>query len=143
MAEEELLLPKASIHKLIKENVQSEMRVAGDAIDMFVACCTEFVHLLSSQANEISEKEKKQTVNPEHILKAIEELGYSDYGEELRAYLEEWKQESKATGRSQGKQKNPAQQSGLSEEQQIALQKQMFAAAKARSMNMDPAAGAP
>ena len=32
----------------------------------------EFVHLISSEANEICDKEKKKTMAPEHILKALQ-----------------------------------------------------------------------
>mmetsp|Transcript_24274 Transcript_24274/g.95543 ORF Transcript_24274/g.95543 Transcript_24274/m.95543 type:complete len:81 (+) Transcript_24274:455-697(+) len=35
----------------------------------------EFVQLLSSGANEVCEKESKKTITPEHVLKALMELG--------------------------------------------------------------------
>jgi hypothetical protein len=34
----------------------------------------EFIHLLSSEANEICEKESKKTIAPEHIISALEVL---------------------------------------------------------------------
>ena len=35
--------------------------------------------MLSSEANEISEKEAKKTIGVEHIEKALRELGFEDY----------------------------------------------------------------
>ena len=36
-------------------------------------CSTlEFIHLLSSEANEICEKESKKTIAPEHIISALQ-----------------------------------------------------------------------
>lgn len=143
-ADEELSLPKATIQKMIKDIVTgSDVRVSGDSIDLLVACCTEFVHLVSSQANEVSEKEKRTTVNPEHIITALEELGFSELVAGVREYWEEWKADTKAAGKG-AKSKSLAAASGLSEEQQIALQKQLFAAARARSQNqpVDPAIAA-
>ena len=35
---------------------------------MFAA---EFIHLISSEANEICEKESKKTIAPEHIISAL------------------------------------------------------------------------
>lgn len=32
----------------------------------------EFIHLISSEANEICEKESKKTIAPEHIISALE-----------------------------------------------------------------------
>jgi hypothetical protein len=34
----------------------------------------EFIHLLSSEANEICEKESKKTIAPEHIISALQVL---------------------------------------------------------------------
>jgi hypothetical protein len=39
----------------------------------------EFITLISSEANEISEKEAKKTIACDHITKALEHLGFSDY----------------------------------------------------------------
>ena len=42
---------------------------------MFNSCMTgisaEFIHLISSEANEICEKESKKTIAPEHIISAL------------------------------------------------------------------------
>ena len=39
--------------------------------------------MLSSEANEIAEKDAKKTIACEHITKALEELGFGDYVPEL------------------------------------------------------------
>lgn len=43
-------------------------------MEIFTAC-VEFVQLLSSEANDVCEKECKKTITPEHVLKALNELG--------------------------------------------------------------------
>jgi hypothetical protein len=50
-----------------------------DARDLLIECCVEFITLISSEANEISEKESKKTIACEHITKALEQLGFGDY----------------------------------------------------------------
>lgn len=57
--------------------------------------CAEFVQLISSEATEISNKEKKNTITPEHLLKAIQDLGFTDFLEEVTATMEQHKEESK------------------------------------------------
>lgn len=39
----------------------------------------EFVSLISSEANEISEKEQKKTIGCEHVVTALKELGFDSY----------------------------------------------------------------
>ena len=52
---------------------------AKEARDLLIECCVEFITLISSEANEISEKEAKKTIACDHITKALEQLGFSDY----------------------------------------------------------------
>jgi len=44
-----------------------------------IECCVEFITLISSEANEISEKESKKTIACDHITAALERLGFADY----------------------------------------------------------------
>lgn len=46
---------------------------------MLIECCVEFITLISSEANDISEKEAKKTIACDHITKALDTLGFSEY----------------------------------------------------------------
>jgi hypothetical protein len=50
-----------------------------EARDLLIECCVEFITLVSSEANEISEKEAKKTIACDHITKALDTLGFGDY----------------------------------------------------------------
>lgn len=65
--EEELTIPRAAMNKMIKEIVPS-VRVANEARELILNCCSEFIHLLASEANEICTQQQKKTINAEHIL---------------------------------------------------------------------------
>lgn len=110
---------------------------------------SEFVNLLSSESNDISTKEKKNTIHPEHVLKALEDLGFGEFVPEVHQALALWKEENKskscnsialsgydsffiASMRTRGH-KTAADAAGMTEEQQIAVQQKLFAEAKARS----------
>lgn len=58
---------------------QGGVAFAKEARDLLIECCVEFITLISSEANEISEKEAKKTIACDHITKALEQLGFSDY----------------------------------------------------------------
>lgn len=95
-------LPLATVQKIINEVLASpaspqhpggstttadaaggNMTFAKETRDLLIECCVEFITMLSSEANEIAEKEAKKTIACEHITKALEELGFGDYVPEL------------------------------------------------------------
>ncbi|CAD7699615.1 unnamed protein product [Ostreobium quekettii] len=128
---------------MIKEFMPPELRLAGDATDMLIECCTEFVSLVSSESNEVSTEEKRNTIYPEHVIRALRALGFQEFVPDVTAAWEHWKQGNKCGQRNGGK-KSAADAAGLTEEEQIELQQQLFAAARARSFQLpDPPASAP
>lgn len=76
---DDLMLPKATIVKAIKERIPGDMKVGGETSDLVVSCCTTLIHLLSSTANEISEKNKRATIQPEDVVQAAKDLGFESY----------------------------------------------------------------
>ncbi len=75
------LLPQATVQKIISEILPSSegLGFARDARDLLIECCVEFITLISSEANEIAEKEAKKTIACEHVTKALTDLGFQDY----------------------------------------------------------------
>lgn len=53
----------------------------------------EFVEMTSSTANEISTAEKKTTIHPEHVIAALEQLGFSEIKEVVYAFWQQTKEE--------------------------------------------------
>jgi histone H3/H4 len=62
----------ATMTKIIKEMLPADVRVARDAQDLLIECCVEFINLISSESNEVCNKEDKRTIAPEHVLKALQ-----------------------------------------------------------------------
>jgi histone H3/H4 len=83
--EDELSIPRAALNKMIKELIPN-IRVANDARELILNCCTEFIHLVSSEANEICNKQSKKTISPEHII-AGKFISCSWFDEEVRYFL--------------------------------------------------------
>lgn len=76
-----LNLLTATVQKIVTEILppQNGVSFAKEARDLLIECCVEFITLISSEANEISEKEAKKTIACDHITKALEQLGFTDY----------------------------------------------------------------
>lgn len=87
----------ATVQKIITEILPSSsgQSFARDARDLLIECCVEFITLISSEANDISEKEAKKTIAVEHIEKALTELGFQDYVPDVLAVADEFKDQQK------------------------------------------------
>jgi down-regulator of transcription 1 len=60
-----------------------------------IDCSVEFITLISSEANEIAEREAKKTIAAEHVTKALEELGFEEYVPEIKDEAAEHKEKQK------------------------------------------------
>eukprot|EP01025_Chloroclados_australasicus_P016331 TRINITY_DN18150_c0_g1_i3.p2 TRINITY_DN18150_c0_g1~~TRINITY_DN18150_c0_g1_i3.p2 ORF type:complete len:185 (+),score=26.24 TRINITY_DN18150_c0_g1_i3:94-648(+) len=114
------------------------MKMTLECQDTLVDVSTEFVKIVSRLANTFSAQENKNTVYPEHVLKALEQLGLGRYEDEINSTLDQFKADQKSNAR-QSLKATRAQRSGMSVEEQMELQQKMFAEAKARtqSQNLD------
>lgn len=107
---EDLSLPKATVQKIITEVLaQLSASATGSredkeaqhqtmtkpARDLLINCALEFLRMLSSEANDISERESKKTISLEHIETALTELGFGEYIPGCREVVEEWKETQK------------------------------------------------
>lgn len=61
-------------------------------VPKFFSCVTEFVQLVYTEAVDLGTKENKNTVTPEHVMKAVENLELGQYTAGLKAYFDEWKE---------------------------------------------------
>ena len=74
---------------LTRQLLQSGMLTAS-----LLHACTpaEFVQLVASEANTVSEEEKKKTINPEHVVSALERLGLAPFLDDVNATWSEVKE---------------------------------------------------
>ncbi|KAL8637171.1 MAG: hypothetical protein Q9228_005529 [Teloschistes exilis] len=134
---DDLSLPKATVTKIITEILQPSpgTTFAKDARDLLIDCCVEFITLISSEANEIAEKEAKKTIATEHIEKALRELGFPEYVQEVLAAAGEHKEVLKGV---RDKKANKMDLSGLSEAELLQQQEALFKSATEK-YNQGPA----
>ncbi|KAI1337108.1 histone-fold-containing protein [Xylariaceae sp. FL0016] len=129
---DDLSLPKATVQKIVTEILPPSKGVSfsKEARDLLIECCVEFITLISSEANEISEKEAKKTIACDHITKALDTLGFADY---VPAVLEA-AQQHKETQKVRERRGNKFEDSGMSMEQLEELQRLQFEEARKRQV---------
>lgn len=101
------------------------MTFAKETRDLLIDCCVEFITMLSSEANDIAEKEAKKTIACEHITKALEELGFGEYVPEVVSVAEGFK----TTQGQREKKASKIEQSGMSNDELIRAQEELFRSA--------------
>ncbi|KAJ9653279.1 negative cofactor 2 transcription regulator complex subunit ncb2 [Neophaeococcomyces mojaviensis] len=135
---EDLSLPKATVQKIISEilpqlppdvSLGNDMTFTKGARDLLIQCSMEFLRMLSSESNEISEKESKKTIAVEHVEAALKDLGFGDYIEGIRGVVGEWKQvQTKRVNRGERMKNFGGVQA--TEEELAAMQAQLFGEAR-------------
>ncbi|EIM21217.1 histone-fold-containing protein [Wallemia mellicola] len=131
--DDDLTLPKATAEKLIKEMLPPELTVAKETRDLLIECCVEFIHLVSSEANEACEQDSKKTISPEHVVSALKTLGFETYLKDMEEVLRDHKAQAKVKSAWDKERKGSRlAASGMTEEQLLAQQEELFAASKAR-----------
>ncbi|KAI0824595.1 histone-fold-containing protein [Trametes gibbosa] len=122
-SDEDLSLPKATVTKMIAELLPNDVTCAKETRDLIIECCVEFIHLISSEANEICEQGSKKTIAPDHIISALKRLGFESFTEEVESVLKDHKQQQKDRERKV----NKMVECGLSEAELLAQQEALFA----------------
>ncbi|KAI0080738.1 histone-fold-containing protein [Panus rudis PR-1116 ss-1] len=126
--DEDLSLPKATVSKMIAELLPNDLTCAKETRDLVIECCVEFIHLISSEANEICEQESKKTIAPEHIISALKRLGFDSFTAEVEDVLKDHKQQQK----EREKKVTKLETCGVPEEELLRQQQELFAKSLAK-----------
>lgn len=130
--EDELTIPRAAMNKMIKEMLPN-IRVANEARELVLNCCTEFIHLISSESNEICNAQQKKTISAEHVLAALEKLGFGDFKKEAEEVLHECKE----TAAKRRRQSTRLENLGIPEEELLRQQQELFAKAREAAVQQE------
>ncbi|KAJ1339914.1 hypothetical protein BSLG_005449 [Batrachochytrium salamandrivorans] len=116
--------------KLIQELLPADITCAKETRDLLTDCCVEFIHLLSSEANEISEREARKTINGEHVVAALKNLGFDEYITEM----DEVQNDHQRNVKDRVKRSFRLEDLGMTEEELIKNQAELFAKSRERMM---------
>ncbi|RKP17851.1 histone-fold-containing protein, partial [Rozella allomycis CSF55] len=89
--ENDRLLPIANVGRIMKSILPANAKIAKDAKESMQECVSEFICFITSEASDRCLAEKRKTMNAEDILVAMEALGFDNYVEILRKYMQKYK----------------------------------------------------
>ena len=93
--EQDRLLPIANVARIMKQAVPNNAKIAKDAKETVQECVSEFIAFITSEAGERCQQEKRKTINGEDIVWAMEALGFDQYGQLMKLYLQKYKEVTK------------------------------------------------
>ncbi|PAN10991.1 hypothetical protein PAHAL_2G132000 [Panicum hallii] len=116
-------LPKAIVRRLVKDKLAhvagggegAEVIVNKDAMAAFAESARIFIHYLSATANDMCMESKRQTINADDVLKALDEMEFSEFLEPLRTSLQEFRNKN-ADRKSEASKKQKEKRRKLNEE---------------------------
>ena len=80
--EHDLGLPKSCVGRYLRETLPPQARCSQDTRDLIAACCTEFIHMVATHANDIAMRQGKTMLTASNITTALQQLGFGEYVEE-------------------------------------------------------------
>merc|ERR1712048_671559 len=95
LREQDRFLPIYNMGKVMKKVVPHSGKVAKEARECVQECVSEFISFITSEASERCQAEKRKTINGEDILFAMSTLGFDNYVEPLKLYLQKYREAMK------------------------------------------------
>ncbi|VFQ84191.1 unnamed protein product [Cuscuta campestris] len=90
--EQDRFLPIANISRIMKKALPPNGKIAKDAKETVQECVSEFISFITSEASDKCQKEKRKTINGDDLLWAMATLGFEDYIDPLRVYLNRYRE---------------------------------------------------
>jgi nuclear transcription Y subunit beta len=79
----------------MKRAIPESGKIAKDARECVQECVSEFISFITSEASDRCHMEKRKTINGEDILFAMTTLGFDNYVEPLKVYLQKYREATK------------------------------------------------
>ncbi|RWW03193.1 hypothetical protein GW17_00033661, partial [Ensete ventricosum] len=86
--EQDRFLPIANIIRIMKKALPANAKIAKDAKETMQECVSEFISFVTSEC----QKEKRKTINGDDLLWAMATLGFEEYIEPLKLYLQKYRE---------------------------------------------------
>jgi nuclear transcription Y subunit beta len=93
--EQDRYLPIANVARIMKKSIPRTGKIAKDARECVQECVSEFISFITSEASDRCHQEKRKTINGEDILFAMSTLGFDNYVEPLKLYLQKYREATK------------------------------------------------
>ncbi|XP_030855718.1 CCAAT-binding transcription factor subunit A isoform X1 [Strongylocentrotus purpuratus] len=95
LREQDRFLPIANVARIMKDGIPKSGKISKEAKECVQECVSEFISFITSEASERCHQEKRKTINGEDILYAMSNLGFDNYVDPLKSYLQKYRESMK------------------------------------------------
>ncbi|XP_021734845.1 nuclear transcription factor Y subunit B-3-like [Chenopodium quinoa] len=90
--EQDRFLPIANVGRIMKKVIPQSGKISKDAKETVQECVSEFISFVTGEASDKCQREKRKTINGDDIIWAITTLGFEDYVNPLKMYLNKYRE---------------------------------------------------
>ncbi|KAJ8760190.1 hypothetical protein K2173_011046 [Erythroxylum novogranatense] len=90
--EQDRFLPIANVSRIIKKGLPANAKISKDAKETVQECVSEFISFITGEASDKCQREKRKTINGDDLLWAMTTLGFEDYIDPLKIYLQKYRE---------------------------------------------------
>ncbi|XP_074562554.1 nuclear transcription factor Y subunit B-3-like [Curcuma longa] len=90
--EQERFLPIANVSRIMKKALPANAKISKDAKETVQECVSEFISFITGEASDKCQREKRKTINGDDLLWAMTTLGFEEYVEPLKVYLQRFRE---------------------------------------------------
>lgn len=95
LREQDRFLPIANVARIMKRGIPGNGKIAKESRECMQECVSEFVSFVTSEASDRCHQEKRKTINGEDLLFAMSVLGFDNYVEPLKLFLQKYRESMK------------------------------------------------
>ncbi|KAM7498993.1 hypothetical protein LguiA_023407 [Lonicera macranthoides] len=89
--QQERFLPIANVSRIMKKALPANAKISKDAKETVQECVSEFISFVTGEASDKCLREKRKTINGDDLIWALTTLGFDDYLEPLKVYLQRFR----------------------------------------------------
>ncbi|KAM0955960.1 hypothetical protein ACFX2A_024791 [Malus domestica] len=90
--EQDRFLPIANVSRIMKKALPANAKISKDAKETLQECVSEFISFVTGEASDKCQREKRKTINGDDLLWAMTTLGFEEYVEPLKIYLQKYRE---------------------------------------------------
>ncbi|KAM6601864.1 hypothetical protein CsatA_021473 [Cannabis sativa] len=90
--EQDRFLPIANVSRIMKKALPANAKISKDAKETVQECVSEFISFITGEASDKCQREKRKTINGDDLLWAMTTLGFEDYVDPLKIYLQKFRE---------------------------------------------------
>lgn len=100
--EQDRFLPIANVSRIMKKALPANAKISKDAKETVQECVSEFISFITGEASDKCQREKRKTINGDDLLWAMTTLGFAEYVEPLKIYLQRFREMEGEKGNGSG-----------------------------------------